>query len=192
MTALVVFESMFGNTETIARSIAAGLAARLGDDVVEVVEVGDAPAALPAGVDLLVVGGPTHAFGMSRRGTRQSARQQADGPLVSTGGGIREWLGSLEVPPGPRIAAAAFDTRIPRPRLPGSASGSATRRLRTLGFRIVARRCSFWVTGVKGPLRAGEVERAREWGDRVAAEATTSTAQPARAAPRRRPRSRLA
>jgi hypothetical protein len=58
-------------------------------------EVGVAPTALDGDVDLLVVGGPTHAFGMSRPGTRQSAAQQSQRGLVSARTGLREWLGRL-------------------------------------------------------------------------------------------------
>jgi hypothetical protein len=60
--------------------------------------------------------------------------------------------------------AAAFDTRIARPRLPGSAAHAAEKRLRRLGFRIVAPAESFYVEGTLGPLQAGERERARRWG----------------------------
>ena len=62
--ALVVFESMFGNTEAVANAIADGLKEQ---GAVRVVEVGEAPDGLPSGVDLLVVGGPTHARGDERR-----------------------------------------------------------------------------------------------------------------------------
>ena len=60
--ALVIHESMFGNTETIARAVAAGLAT-VPNFEVKVVDVQLAEADL-AGVDLLVLGGPTHAFGL--------------------------------------------------------------------------------------------------------------------------------
>src|SRR5687767_14509631 len=63
MRALVVYESMFGNTSAVATAIATGLSTRMG---VDLVEVAAAPAALDAGVDLVVAGGPTHAFSMSR------------------------------------------------------------------------------------------------------------------------------
>jgi hypothetical protein len=62
--ALVIYESMYGNTEQIARAIGEGLGDRM---QVEVVEVGAAPTTLAADVGLVVVGGPTHAFSMSRR-----------------------------------------------------------------------------------------------------------------------------
>ncbi len=69
MDALVVVESVFGNTRAVAEAIAAGLADRM---TVRVVDVADAPTAV-TGLDLLVVGGPTHAFGMSWSATRRSA-----------------------------------------------------------------------------------------------------------------------
>jgi hypothetical protein len=162
MRALVVYESMFGNTQVIADAIADGLS---GCMRVDSVEVGAAPASIGDDVELLVVGGPTHAFGMSRQGTRQDAAKQAkEGLVVSTRVGIREWLADLEGHPG---VAAAFDTRISKPRLPGSAARGAEKRLRRLGFRILAPATSFYVEGTVGPLLHGEGERARRWGERL-------------------------
>jgi flavodoxin len=89
MRALVIYESMFGNTETIAQAIAEGLATRM---QVDVVEVGAAPGAIDEGHDLLVVGGPTHAFGMTRPSTRQDAQQKAGHSVISAQSGLREWL----------------------------------------------------------------------------------------------------
>jgi hypothetical protein len=164
MAALVVFESMFGNTRQIADAVTEGLSEHL---PVELVEVGAAPATIGDDVELLVVGGPTHAFGLSRPGTRQSAAQQAKDRLVSTSIGLREWLGTL--PKGsPDVAVAAFDTRISKPRLPGSAAAAAEKRLRRLGFRVLARPQSFFVEGTTGPLLRGERERARRWGEELA------------------------
>ena len=86
--ALVVFESMFGNTAAVARALAAGLSETL---PVDVVEVGSAPIEPDDDVVLLVVGGPTHAFGLSRTDTRHEAAARRDGVLpVSSGIGIRE------------------------------------------------------------------------------------------------------
>src|SRR5687767_12158436 len=111
MHSLVVFESMFGNTQAIAKAVADGLSSRVGT---ELVEVGAAPQSIGDGVDLLVVGGPTHAFGMSRPRTRQTAAEQAGPDLVSTGIGLREWIATLEGG-SDDVAAAAFDTRIDKP-----------------------------------------------------------------------------
>lgn len=167
MRALVVYESMFGNTKTIAEAVAGGLSTRLS---VDLVEVGAATGSMTADVGLLVVGGPTHAFGMSRPGTRQSAAQQAgSAPLVSGGIGLREWLDDIHSG-GRQVAAAAFDTRVPR--VPGSAANAAHKRLRRLGFQLIARPASFYVVGSPGPLRSGEEDRARRWGEQLGADFT--------------------
>ncbi|MEV5408794.1 flavodoxin domain-containing protein [Thermopolyspora sp. NPDC052614] len=163
MYALVLYESMFGNTQQVARSIADGLAAVMR---VETMEIGAAPSTVPEDVDLLVVGGPTHAFSMTRPSTRESAAQQAREPLVSRGVGLREWLDNARFASS-HLAAAAFDTRVRR--APGSAARAARRRLRRHGVRVSAPAESFFVTGTLGPLADGELDRARRWGEHLAA-----------------------
>jgi hypothetical protein len=163
--ALVVYESMFGNTAAVAEAVAGGLGSRL---QVSLREVGNAATAVPDDVDLVVVGGPTHALGLSRHSTRKDAAEQADRPLVSTGLGVREWLDAA-APQGMTCRAAAFDTRCAKPRLPGSAARAAVRRLRRAGFQPTAAPASFYVTGTKGPLVEGELERARRWAEGLAA-----------------------
>ena len=159
MRVLVVYESMFGNTRRIAEAIADGLAGHVWTELSEVSEV---PATTHPELDLLVIGGPTHAWSMSRPRTRDRAWQQ-DPNRAAPGIGIREWLRQL---PAARtsLAVATFDTRLDRPRwLTGSAAGAAARRLRTLGYRVVDQR-SFLVSGMLGPLGPDEPERARQWG----------------------------
>ena len=168
MRALVVYESMFGNTRTIAEAVAEGLSGEV--QGVQVVEVGDAPTVVE-GIDLLVVGGPTHAFSMSRQSTRESAVKETDQPLVSSRGGIREWLDRLE-PPSSGVAGATFDTKVMKPRLPGSAAAAAQKRLRRLGVRIAAPAETFGVDGMTGPLLDHEPERARRWGEQLASSLT--------------------
>ncbi|MCU0477916.1 MAG: flavodoxin [Chloroflexi bacterium] len=170
MRALVVYESMFGNTQAIALAIAAGIGARM---PVETVEVGSAPTVLPDDVTLLVIGGPTHAHGMSKPESRADSAKRAGDRLVSRGAGIREWLDTFRGS-GHHVAAAAFDTRIKGPELLwGSASKGAAKGLKSLGFRVVADPESFLVGGPTGPLFDrlvdGEVERARTWGEGLAA-----------------------
>ncbi|HET7475854.1 MAG TPA: flavodoxin/nitric oxide synthase [Dermatophilaceae bacterium] len=166
MRALVVFESIFGNTEAIARAVADGLGGMLD---VDVVEVGHAPKVVDDGYAVLVVGGPTHAFGMSRPQTRLDAARQAGRAVPSTAAtmGIREWIELLGQSPG-TVAVATFDTRMSRPRLPGSAARAALRRLHRQGWRVVAPPESFWVSGSAGPLVADETARARRWGQQLA------------------------
>src|SRR3954454_11104253 len=92
MRALVVYESMFGNSERVARAVADGLGAHVD---VEVRDVALAHAGeVPEGVDLLVVGGPTHALSLSRPGTREDAIRQGAGQGLATRG-LREWLDAL-------------------------------------------------------------------------------------------------
>ncbi|MBY8849540.1 flavodoxin [Saccharothrix longispora] len=153
--ALVVYESMFGNTRAIAEAIGEALAA-------EVVEVSQAPDVLPDDVGLLVVGAPTHAFGLSRPATRKSAADQATGELVSPGRGVREWLDTL-APLGHHVTAHAFDTRVQAGWLPGSAAKTIAKRLRALHFTVPARPMSFHVGGTPGPLLVGEPARAAAW-----------------------------
>ena len=158
MRVLVVYESMFGNTRQVAEEVASSLAAA-GQEVA-LVDVRSAPRDL-SDVDLLVVGGPTHAFGMTRAGTRADAvTQGAPDGVQETG--IREWLDRL-LPPERTVRCAAFDTRVRPPRVPGSAARAADRRLRRLGLLVVSPAMSFWVVGTKGPLRDGELDRARDW-----------------------------
>ncbi len=169
--ALVIFESMFGNTRTIAEAVAEGLSSWF---VTDLTEVSLAATRIAADVSLVVVGGPTHAFGLTRPRTRQDAATQIDEPLVSPAGGVREWLDAVERPRS-GVGAAAFDTRIDKPRVPGSAARGAEKRLRRLGFRLVAPAESFYVTGTTGPLVPGEVERARQWAEQVAAQSALVT-----------------
>ncbi|MEU5266841.1 flavodoxin domain-containing protein [Amycolatopsis sp. NPDC021455] len=161
MRTVIVFESMYGATEKVARAIADGMSGSVG---AEVVNVDDAPADL-TGVELLVVGGPTHVHGLSRAATRKSAAEQVDYPMRSRTG-LREWLGSLgSLPHG--LAFAAFDTRIDKPRLfTGAASLGAVKRLSRLGGRAVAPAESFFVgtDPVDAGPEPGELARAQAWG----------------------------
>jgi hypothetical protein len=163
MRALVVYESMLGDNQQVARGIAAGLSE--GGVTAESVEVGTAPTSIDAEVDLLVVGSPNHATAMPRESTRASAAEQADGPLVSQGIGVREWLKSAQLPPGIRMAA--FDTRGTHPKAivrMDHASTSIEKGLRKLGGSRLAPGEHFLVSDMKGPLEPGELERAHAWG----------------------------
>lgn len=163
MRALVVYESVFGNTRRIAEAIADGLT---GHAHTEIHEVSEVPATLSPEIDLLILGGPTHAWGMSRPRTREGARQQGVDQPMSPGIGIREWLRHLPTAHA-NLTVAAFDTRFDKPRwVTGSAARAAARRLRKLGYRVVDVR-SFFVTGTPGPLSPDELERARQWGVRL-------------------------
>ncbi|WP_152190059.1 flavodoxin family protein [Georgenia satyanarayanai] len=160
MDAVIVYESMWGNTKAVAEAIAAGLSPHL---QVEALEVGSAPSASSLDVALLVVGGPTHAFGMSRPQTREDAARRGGHP---GGTGIREWIESAG--DGLSLSVAAFDTHARHPNLPGAASKKAAKALRRAGCTLVAQPESFYVEGQEGPLLPGELDRARTWGEHLA------------------------
>ncbi len=169
MRALVVYESMFGNTREVALAIADGIRKSMDVDALEVART---PSVLDESIALVVVGGPTHAHGLTTPKTRaDAARRAGDRQVVSHGEGVREWLSFIE--PGSSTAGAAFDTRIKGPAiLWGSAARAADKALRRIGFHVVAPPESFLVGGPSGPpfgrLVEGELERARSWGERVA------------------------
>ncbi|GAA0565978.1 hypothetical protein GCM10010172_57070 [Paractinoplanes ferrugineus] len=152
MRALVVYESMFGNTGKLARAIADGLSASA---EVSLAEVSTEPAI--DGFDLLVVGAPTHAFGLSRPASRAEAARLGAPP---GGVGLREYLDTRGPLTG--LAAAAFGSRMDKP-LSGSAARKAGTRLHRLGCRLVSPPADFRVSGMTGPLLDGEQDRARSW-----------------------------
>ncbi|MGX7680321.1 flavodoxin domain-containing protein [Jatrophihabitans sp. DSM 45814] len=170
MRAVVVYESMFGDTRQIADAIGDGLALKF---EVTVVPVSEAAADQLDGIDLLVVGGPTHVRGMSRPKTREGAVDQASQPdsgIIlepgASGLGLREWFSTLtEGPPH----AAAFDTRVQMSTLvTGRAAPRIARSLQRSGCHLIAEPESFLVTTKKPTLVAGQRERARAWGETLA------------------------
>jgi hypothetical protein len=166
--ALVVYESMFGNTAALARAVRQGLE-DYGFDV-DVVDVGEAPPVDELAIDLLVLGAPTHAFSLSHRTTREDAvRQGASPDQVEVG--LREWLaGAQEDATRSSMALAFFDSRARAARrLPGSAAHKASRLARDAGFPRQLGTESFYVDAVNGPLLPGELDRASAWGRQVAA-----------------------
>jgi len=177
MRALIVFESMFGNTHHIADSIAAGLAS-VGE--VTVASVDEATPELVDQADLLVVGGPTHAHGMSRPKTRADAIDltEADNDLeldpAGYGEGLREWfdtLGRLDA------SSAAFDTRFDTvPMLTGRASKGISKRLKHHGCHEVINPKSFFVER-GNHLAASQLAEATAWGHELATVMTKAEAR---------------
>lgn len=167
MGAIVVYESVYGNTREVAEAIAEGLG------VARVLPVHEAPDHVQ-GYELVVVGGPTHMHGMATRSSRQAAVEalHEDGNAhriesdATQEPGLRAWLRDL--PKGAGIRAASFDTRVDKsPWLTGAASRGIAKRLRHRGYEVVD--CeSFLVEESEGPIAAGELDRAREWGRKLA------------------------
>lgn len=170
--ALVAYESHFGCTRTIAEAIARGLTAQeqAGSGPrwqAALLDVGLGRRTEPTGAeDLIVVGGPTHAWGLSRPTTRrlaaaEAAHQTAGDRPDPTGIGIREWIDKL----GRRAtAAAAFDTRLDGPALlTGRASRQIGHLLQAHGCTLLVPPVSFLVDR-RNMLLPGQVERAEAWG----------------------------
>ena len=162
MKAVVVYESHWGNTEAVARAIAAGIGPDAGAMTTD-----EASDAAVADADLIVAGSPLIAFGLPREqsldGVRKAAGKAPTMPDVSHPT-MRTWLGSL---PAGHGAGAAFETRVRWS--PGGATGAIEKGLAKAGYRPVATGQRYVVTGTYGPLRDGELERAREWGSDLAA-----------------------
>ena len=166
MSALVVYESVFGDAKKIAEAVAEGLAPQL---PAQVVAAGDAPAELGPDVRLLVVGGPNHAMSMPRPSTRQGAVDQYGATITDTSTGLHEWLDAVRLAKG--TPAAAFDTRMDHPKLIvklDHAAKTEEKLLKGHGARIVAPAEHFQVTDAQGPLADGEEDRARRWGQALA------------------------
>ncbi|MCX5208272.1 hypothetical protein OG689_02935 [Kitasatospora sp. NBC_00240] len=177
MQAVIVYESVYGNTRIVAEAIAEGLRGARPDAVVRCVPVAGAGPEVTGSADLLVAGGPTHVYGMSSGTTRRMARLAAAGtpagnepgtrgPGSDPGPGLRTWFRSLPEPrPGAR--GAAFDTRADMLISGGAAHGIA-RRLTHHHYDLVTAPEGFVVESTGGPLRTGERERAVAWGASLA------------------------
>jgi hypothetical protein len=169
MKALVVYESMYGNTRAVAEGVAEGLRAAAVET--ELMPVRDAQHDHVAEVDLLVIGGPTHVHSMTRPKTRHAAVEQAasHGLVVEDDAeatGVREWIEGLPAMSG--TSAAAFDTRVDMAKLlSGQASRAIARSLRGHGFHVVLAPESFLVD-TKTALLEGERARAVAWGQDLA------------------------
>jgi hypothetical protein len=179
MKAVVIYESIYGNTHLVADAIGAGLGTAFD---VTIVPVSQASAEVLTDADLVVVGGPTHAHGMTRAITRKMAVQAASKPVSplklepdAAGPGLRDWFGSLGRYP---VKGAAFDTRYDAAAvLTGRASKGVARLLRAHGFEVVAQPESFLVTK-QDRLQPQETARAREWGVRLATAAQAPSGTP--------------
>jgi len=142
MKALIVYDSVYGNTEKIARAIAEAITP---SNEVKVLGVGEANPSELASTDLLIVGSPTHAG----RPTPAIQDLLNKVPKLSLQG----------------INVAAFDTRISTKLVGvfGYAAGRIAGNLKKKGGTLKASPEGFFVTGNKGPLKEGELERAAGW-----------------------------
>jgi flavodoxin len=143
MKTLVIYDSQYGNTKLLAEEIA-----RILDECGEVslLRAADAGPHIFNGEELLVVGGPTQAHGLS--------------PQMKT---LLE-VARTRTPAGGYPKALAFDTRLNWPHwMSGSAADKIGHSLEELGCSMLARPESFIVKGSEGPLAEGEKERVVAW-----------------------------
>jgi hypothetical protein len=161
MKAIVVYESLWGNTAAIARAIAEGIGPEA-----QALSTAEASGAAIADADLIVAGAPVIGFRLPSDKTRENIRADsanAPAPPDLSHPSMRAWLDAL---PKGRGRAAAFETRIWWS--PGGATAAIAGGLEDAGYRPVAQAHRFIVKGKYGPLRDGELERARLWGAELA------------------------
>ena len=167
MRAVVVYESFWGNTAAVARAIAEGI----GKDATPMTTDQATPVVVAA-ADLLVVGGPVMAFRLPTDGIREDIGRDTDGPPADMSHPtLRSWLETL---PSGHGGGAAFETRLRWS--PGGATGAIKRGLERAGFRTISKGRKFVVTGKYGPLKDGELDRARQWGAALASAAQDAPA----------------
>jgi len=160
MKAIVVYESLWGNTAAVARAIAVGLGADA-----RALSTAEATGAALSGVDLIVAGAPVHAFSLPSEESRRNAAAssgKAPAPDLSHPS-MRSWLAAL---PAGQGRFAAFDTRFKW--TPGGATSRIARGLEGAGYRLAAKAQHFLIKGSHGPMRDGELDRARQWGSELA------------------------
>jgi hypothetical protein len=161
MQAVVVYESLWGNTAAVARAIAEGIGPEA-----RAISTTEASGAAIADADLIVAGAPVLAFSLPSGKIRESIRAnpgKAPAPPDLSHPSLRSWLDAL---PKGHGRSAAFETRIWWS--PGGATPAILRGLESAGYRPVGKGQRFIVTGRYGPLRDGELERARLWGAELA------------------------
>lgn len=145
MKALVIYDSLYGNTELIARAIGG----RIGDDV-KVARAAEVKLAELDSYDLIIVGSPT-------QGGRYTI------PMKS-------FLDTLPADALKNKKVASFDTRGKSliVKIFGWAANKIADALKAKGGNLVAPGEGFFVKGTKGPLVDGELERAAAWAKTIA------------------------
>jgi flavodoxin len=159
MNILIIYDSMYGNTEQIAKAISESLGTQ---GNVTLARAGDVKPEQFTGLDLLIVGSPTQRF-------------NATLPISNLLAGMpQKGLQGVKV--------AAFDTRLtPRQigetpilaffvRLFGQKAYAARHiadHLKKKGGELITPPQGYYVEGMEGPLVPGELERAAEWAKRI-------------------------
>jgi flavodoxin I len=145
MKALVIYDSVYGNTEKIAQAIGEVL-----NNEARVVRVGEAVPTELGTLDLLIIGSPT----------------QGGKPTKE----LQDFLSQIPENSLKNVKVTSFDTRIST-RLVGIfgyAAGRILEVLKTRKGQVAAFPQGFFVQGSKGPLKEGELERAISWAKGIA------------------------
>lgn len=156
MKGIVVFESHWGNTAAVARAIAEGL----GEDV-RALTTDEATDELVREAEVIVAGAPVMAFNLpsDKMLATLASDPKAPRPADLSHPSMREWLGRL---PAGRAGISSFETALHFS--PGSARRAIEKAFVRAGYRKLADPQRFFVTGTYGPLRDGELDKARAWG----------------------------
>jgi hypothetical protein len=161
MKTVVVYESFWGNTAAIARAIAEGIGPGA-----RALSTTEATGAAIEEADLIVAGAPVIAFSLPTEKARENIRAnpgKAPAPPDLSNPSMRSWLAALPAGSG---RAAAFETGLRWS--PGGATSAIIKGLKRAGYRPIGKGQRFIVKGSYGPLRDGELERARQWGAELA------------------------
>jgi len=146
MKALIVYDSVYGNTEKIARAIAGALTP---SGEVKVLRPGEVNPSELVSLDLLIVGSPT-------QGGKTTKAMQ-------------DFLNKLPESAVKGVNVAAFDTRLSTKLVGifGYAAGKVAGSLKTKGGTLILPPEPFFVKSKEGPLKDGELERAAVWAKRI-------------------------
>jgi hypothetical protein len=161
MKAVVVYESLWGNTAAVAKAIAEGIGSET-----KLLTTDEATSESIAEADLIVAGAPLLGFSLPTESMHVNISKteiNKDHLPDLSHPTIRSWLDSL---PKGRGRVASFETRIWWS--PGSAAKAILKRLEEKGYSPAAGAQKFIVTGKYGPLKKGELDRARRRGAELA------------------------
>lgn len=163
MKAIVVYESYWGNTASVARAIAEGIGAGA-----KALSTSEATAEAMTGVDLIVAGSPIIGFQLptdKMRADMAAKPGKAPSPPDLSRPSLRSWIEALPQVSG-GIRASAFETGFKLS--PGGAAATILKMLEARGHEPIGKKQRFLVKTSYGPIREGELERAKAWGKELA------------------------
>ncbi len=148
MKALVVYDSLYGNTEKVARALATGMT-KQGVEITSV-RANEGDSGTLVAYDVIAIGGPTHGLGLSK--TMKAFMKQFEKADVKNKWGF------------------AFDTKL-KSRFAGSAGKKIEQQMEQHGMKIVMPHASAVVAGTEGPLKEGSEAQFEQIGMELARKA---------------------